>query len=62
MKLKSSPKEQLNVRLPVDLVDRIRAKLLDPVYNKTKHGSIAELITELLYTWDARDDKRLEDI
>ena len=61
-KLKATPKEQINLRLPPDLIDRIRKKLHDPVYNKTGYGSVSTLITELLYQWDAQGDKKLEDI
>lgn len=61
-KQKGTPTEQVNLRLPVDLIDRIRTRLRDPLRNKTQYGSVSQLIASLLYEWDGRADKTLDDI
>jgi len=61
-KPKGTPTEQVNVRIPQDLADRIRARLSDPVRNKTQYGTVSKLLTALLYEWDAKGDKKLSDI
>lgn len=61
-KQKGTPTEQVNLRIPVDLIDRIRSQLRDPLRNKTQYGSVSQLITALLYEWDSKNDKTLSDI
>lgn len=50
-RIKNDPKVQLNCRIPEDLAEKVRAKLQDPVRNKTRYGSAGELVTALLYAW-----------
>lgn len=38
-------------RIPEDLIAKVRETLQDPVRNKTKYGSVSELVTTLLYAW-----------
>lgn len=61
-RVKGTPTEQVNVRLPVDLADRIRARLKDPMRDRTQYGTVAKLITALLYEWDSKADKTLSDL
>jgi len=51
------PKEKLTIKLPPDLIDRVRDRLKDPLRNKTKHGSLGTLIEALLYEWDRKNDE-----
>lgn len=46
-----NPTVQVNLRIPEDLIAKVRETLQDPVRNKTKYGSVSELVTTLLYAW-----------
>lgn len=41
----------LNVRIPVSVMHRVKEKLRDPVYNRTRYGAMSNLITRLLMNW-----------
>lgn len=59
---KGTSKTQISLRLPEDLVDRVKERLLDPVRQKTKYGNLSDLVTGLLYEWDRSNDVKLEDL
>jgi hypothetical protein len=44
-------KVAISVRLPEDLLERVRERLHDPLRNQVKHGSLTDVITNLLYEW-----------
>lgn len=41
----------LNVRIPVSVMHRVKAKLRDPVYDRTRYGAMSGLVTRLLMNW-----------
>lgn len=59
---KGMPKIQISLRLPEDLIERLREALEDPVRNKTKYGSVSDLCAGLLYQWINVNPPKLEDL
>lgn len=54
---KTEPAKGIHIRLPADLVRKVKLLLLDPVTGRVRYGMMNATITELLTTWVERRQK-----
>lgn len=51
-----APRRAVQLYIPVELMDRVNAKLFNPVLQERRFGALSALFTSLLREWLERQD------